>query len=382
MRDFDEIRRSVRSLCAAFPGEYWRTLDIERSYPTEFVSILTQAGFLAALIPESYGGSGLPLSAACAILEEINSQGCNSAACHAQMYTMGTILRHGSTEQKERILPSLANGSLRLQAFAVTEPSSGTDTASISTFARHDSRCYIISGQKIFTSRAEHSDLLLLLARTTSKDEVSKRTDGLSIFLIDMRQALGNGLTLKPIRTMMNHATCEMFIDDLRVPERDLVGEEGKGFRYVLDSMNAERILISAESIGDARWFIEKAVNYANIRVVFGHSIGSYQGIQFPIARSYIAMKAAILMTQKAAALFDANNSCGAEANMAKLLASEAACQAADVCMQTHGGYGFAEQLDIERKFRETRLYQVAPVSTNMILSYIGEHVLHLPKSY
>ncbi|KAF0110934.1 MAG: acyl-CoA dehydrogenase [Rhodospirillaceae bacterium] len=380
MEAFDDIRRSVKSLCAGFPGEYWRTLDAERAYPIAFVEALTQAGFLAALIPEEYGGSGLPLAAACVILETIQAEGCNGAACHAQMYTMGTILRHGSAEQKAHLLPQLAKGTVRLQAFGVTEPSSGTDTTAIRTFARRIGDHYVINGQKVFTSRAEHSDMMLLLARTTPRDQLRRKSDGLSVFLVDLREAVG--ISLRPIRTMMNHATCEVFIDTLHVPATNLIGEEGKGFRYILDSMNAERILIAAECIGDARWFIRKAADYARERVVFGHPIGRNQGVQFPIARAYAATEAAALMVKKAAALFDAHAPCGAEANMAKLLAAEASWQTADMCVQTHGGYGFAEQFDVERKFRETRLYQVAPVSTNMILAYLGEHVLHLPKSY
>ncbi|VBB69726.1 Butyryl-CoA dehydrogenase [invertebrate metagenome] len=382
MEEFNDIRRAVKALCANFPGEYWRALDAERAYPTAFIAALTRAGFLAALIPEEYGGSGLPLAAACVILEEIQAQGCNSAACHAQMYTMGTILLHGSAEQKARFLPLLACGALRLQAFGVTEPSSGTDTTAIQTFARRIGDDYIINGQKVFTSRAEHSDLMLLLARTTPREQVDHKREGLSVFLINIREAVGYGLSLRPIRTMMNHSTCEVFIDNLHVPAMNLIGEADKGFRYILDSMNAERILIASECVGDARWFIHKAADYARERVVFGRSIGCNQGIQFPIARIYAAAEAAALMVQKAAAMFDAHQPCGAEANMAKLLAAEASWQAADMCMQTYGGYGFTEQFDVERKFRETRLYQVAPVSTNMILAYLAKHVLHLPQSY
>ena len=380
--DHEEIRESVRRLCAGFPGEYWRQLDRDREYPTAFVRALTEAGFLAALIPEHYGGSGLGLGAAAAILEEVQHSGGNSAACHAQMYIMGTVLRHGSDTQKQAVLPEIASGALRLQAFGVTEPTSGTDTTSIRTTARRDGDHYVVNGQKIWTSRAEHSDLMLLLARTTPKDEVPTRTEGLSVFLIDMRAAVGRGLTIRPIRAMLNHATTEVFFDDLRIPADTLIGTEGKGFRYILDGMNAERILIAAECIGDARWFVDKASAYARERVVFGRPIGQNQGIQFPIARAHAATEAAALMVKRAAALFDAGAPCGPEANMAKLLAADASWQAADMCVQTHGGFGFAEEYDVERKFRETRLYQVAPVSTNLILSYIAEKVLGLPKSY
>lgn len=380
--ELDQIREAVAALCADFPGEYWRAKDRERAYPTEFVEALTKSGFLAALIPEEYGGSGLGLIEACAILETVQRSGCNGGACHAQMYTMGTILRHGSPEQKARWLPKIAAGELRLQAFGVTEPTSGTDTLSLRTTAERQGDTYVVNGQKVWTSRAEHSDLMLLLARTTAKDKVVKRTDGLSVFVVDMREALGNGLTIKPLRAMINHAATEVFFDDLHVPAANRLGEEGKGFRYILDGMNAERILIASECIGDARWFIEKARDYANERVVFGRPIGKNQGIQFPIARAYAATQAAALMVDKAAAMFDSGAPCGPEANMAKLIASEAAWQAADMCLQTHGGFGFAEEYDVERKFRETRLYQVAPISTNLILSYIAEHVLGLPRSY
>ena len=377
------IRASVRALCEKFPGEYWRKLDRERAYPTEFVAALTRAGFLAALIPEEYGGSGLPMLAAAAIMEEIHAAGCNGAACHAQMYTMGTLLRHGSAAQKKRYLPAIAKGELRLQAFGVTEPTSGTDTLNLRTTAvREGNSSYVVNGQKIWTSRAEHSDLLLLLARTTPREQVKKRTEGLSVFLVDMREVRGKGLTVKPIRTMMNHATTEVFFDNMRVPAEGLIGEEGQGFRYILSGMNAERILIAAECIGDAKWFIAKASHYAKERVVFGRPIGQNQGVQFPIARSYIGMRAAELMVREAANLFDAGKDAGAEANMAKHLAAEASWAAADMCVQTHGGFGFAEEFDIERKFRETRLYTVAPISTNLILSYIAEHVLGLPRSY
>lgn len=380
--DLEAIRASVRTLCARFPVEYWRAKDRERAYPTEFVKALTEAGFLAVLIPEAYGGSGLGLRAAAAILEVIHKSGGNSAACHAQMYIMGTILRHGSAEQKEQWLPPIARGDLRLQAFGVSEPTSGTDTLSLRTTAERRSNRYIVNGQKVWTSRAEHSDLMLLLARTTPRDRVKRRGDGLSVFLVDMRAALGKGLTIRPIRTMINHATTEVFFDDLEIPADNLIGEEGQGFRYILDGMNAERVLIAAECVGDARWFIDRAVSYAKERVVFGRPIGQNQGVQFPIARAYAATEAADLMVQQVAARFDAGASIGPEANMAKLLASEASWQAADTCLQTYGGYGFAEDFDVERKFRETRLYQVAPISTNLILSYIAEHVLGLPRSY
>jgi alkylation response protein AidB-like acyl-CoA dehydrogenase len=380
--DLAQIRESVRALCAKFPGEYWRALDRERAYPAEFVAALTEAGFLAALIPEEYGGSGLSLTAAAAIMEEIQASGCNSAACHAQMYTMGTLLRHGSAAQKARWLPKIATGELRLQAFGVTEPTTGSDTLALRTTAVREGDHYIINGQKIWTSRAEHSDLLLLLARTTPREEAKRRTEGLSVFLVDMRLAQGTGISVNPIRTMMNHATTELFFDDLRVPAENLIGEEGQGFRYILSGMNAERILIAAECIGDAKWFIAKASAYAKERVVFGRPIGQNQGVQFPIARAYSQMRAAELMVREAASLYEAGRDCGAEANMAKLLGADASWAAADMCLQTHGGFGFAEEFDIERKFRETRLYQTAPISTNLILSYLAEHVLGLPRSY
>ena len=379
---YPEIRDAVAKLCARFPGSYWRELDRRMAYPTEFVTALTEAGYLSILIPEEYGGSGLPLSAAAAALEEIQRAGCNGGACHAQMYTMGTLLRHGSDAQKQRYLPKIAEGKLRLQAFGVTEPTSGTDTTALKTTARRDGDHFIVKGQKIWTSRAEHSDLMLLLARTTPKTEGMKRTDGLSVLLIDMREAVGNGLTIRPIRTMMNHATTEVFFDDLRVPTENLIGEEGKGFRYILSGMNAERILIAAECVGDAKWFIEKASAYANERQVFGRPIGQNQGVQFPIARAYANMRAAELMVREALALYEAGGNPGPEANMAKMLAADASFEAANVCVQTHGGFGFAEEYDVERKFRETRLYQVAPISTNLILSYLAEHVLGLPRSY
>ena len=380
--DHGEIRAEIRKLCADFPGEYWRKLDAERAYPGEFVKALTAAGYLAALIPEEYGGSGLPLSAAAAILEEIHHAGCNGGACHAQMYIMGALLRHGNAEQKRKYLPQIASGALRLQAFGVTEPSSGTDTSSIKTFARRENGHYVVNGQKIWTSRSEYSDLMLLLARTTPKHQVDKRTDGLSVFILDMQTARQSGLAIRPIRTMMNHSTTEVFFDNVPIPAENLIGEEGKGFRYILSGMNAERILIAAECIGDAKWFIEKATDYAKERVVFDRPIGRNQGIQFPLARAYAQMCAAELMVQKAAALFEAGRSCGAEANMAKLLAADASWAAAEACIQTHGGFGFAEEYDIERKFRETRLYQVAPISTNLILSFLAEHALGLPRSY
>ncbi|MFC3724718.1 acyl-CoA dehydrogenase family protein [Neoaquamicrobium sediminum] len=380
--EYREIREEVAKLCAEFPGEYWQKLDREHAYPSEFVQALTQAGYLAALIPEEYGGAGLPLSGAAAILEEIQRAGGNGGACHAQMYIMGAILRHGSEEQKREYLPRIASGELRLQAFGVTEPTSGTDTTSLRTTARREGDEYVINGQKIWTSRAEHSDLMLLLARTTPRDQVAKKTDGLSVFILDMNKAKTAGLTIRPIRTMMNHATTEVFFENVRVPARNLVGEEGKGFRYILSGMNAERILIGAECIGDAKWFIDKARGYACERVVFGRPIGQNQGIQFPIARAHAQMRAAELMVHHAAQLYEAGEQCGEEANIAKMLAAEASWAAAEACVQTYGGFGFAEEYDVERKFRETRLYQVAPISTNLILSYISEHVLGMPRSY
>jgi acyl-CoA dehydrogenase len=378
-----EIRGAIRQLCLKFDGAYWRQLDRERGYPTAFVKALTEAGWLATLIPEEYGGAGLGISAAAAVLEEVQRAGCNGAACHAQMYTMGTVLRHGSAEQKKRYLPGIAGGQLRLQAFGVTEPSSGTDTLALRTTAvKKNNSTYVVNGQKVWTSRAEHSDLMLLLARTTPKEQTKKRTEGLSVFLVDMRQALGHGLTIRPIRTMMNHNSTEVFFDNMEVPAENLIGEEGQGFRYILGGMNAERILIAAECIGDARWFIEKATDYAKERKLFGRAIGQNQGVQFPIARCYAQTEAADLMVRKAATLYEAGLPCGAEANMAKMIASEAAWASADMCVQTHGGFGFAEEYDIERKFRETRLYMVAPISTNMILNFVAEHVLGLPRSY
>jgi acyl-CoA dehydrogenase len=375
-----EIRAAVRELCAGFPGEYWRGLEPDR-YPEEFVRALTEHGWLAALIPEEYGGAGLGVSAASVVLEEVNASGGNAAACHAQMYTMGTLLRHGSEEQKRRYLPAIASGELRLQAFGVTEPAAGSDTTSIRTTAERSEGGYVIHGQKVFTSRAQHSDLLLLLARTTPQEEVERRSEGLSVFLVDMREA-GDALTITPLRTMMNHATTEIFIDGLEVPAGALVGEEGKGFRYLLDGLNAERILIAAECIGDGRWFVEKASRYASERVVFGRPIGANQGVQFPIARAHAAVEAADLMRWKAAWLFEQGQPCGAEANTAKLLASEASWAAANACLDAHGGFGFAAEYDVERKFRETRLYQIAPVSNNLVLAYLGQHVLDMPRSY
>ncbi|MBA4782798.1 MAG: acyl-CoA/acyl-ACP dehydrogenase [Rhizobiales bacterium] len=379
---YQDIREEVAKLCADFPGSYWRALDQERAYPEDFVAALTDAGYLAALIPEAYGGAGLPLGGAAAILEEIHLQGGNGGACHAQMYIMGTLLRHGSEEQKQRYLPDIASGRLRLQAFGVTEPASGTDTTSIRTFARREGDHYVVNGQKIWTSRAEYSDLMLLLARTTPKDEYAKRSDGFSVFLLDMNAARADGLTIRPIRTMMNHATTEVFFDNVKIPLENRIGEEGGGFRYILSGMNAERILIASECIGDAKWFINKASDYAIDRRVFDRPIGQNQGVQFPIAKAYAGMRAAELMVHEAARLFAAGADCGAESNMAKMLAADAAWEAANVCVQTHGGFGFAEEYDIERKFRETRLYQVAPISTNLILSYLAEHVLGLPRSY
>jgi len=364
--EHSDIRDAVAKLCAQFPGEYWRKLDREMAYPSAFVDALTQAGYLSVLIPEEFGGAGLKLSAAAAILEEIQRAGCNGGGCHAQMYTMGTLLRHGSQEQKAKWLPKIANGELRLQAFGVTEPSSGTDTSSLKTFAKREGNdSYIVNGQKIWTSRAEYSDLMILLARTTPKEQAKKA-----------------GLSIRPIRTMMNHSTTEVFFTDMKVPAENLIGEEGKGFRYILSGMNAERILIAAECIGDAKWFIAKATNYAKERSVFGRPIGQNQGIQFPIAKAYASMRAAELMVKEATRKYEAGLDCGAEANMAKMLAADASWEAANACIQTHGGFGFAEEYDVERKFRETRLYQVAPISTNLILSYVAEHVLGMPRSY
>ena len=381
-RDYPEIREAIAKLCEKFPGKYWQQLDRDRAYPTEFVRTVNDAGYLSVLIPEEFGGSGLGLTAACAVLEEIQRSGCNGGACHAQVYTMGTLLRHGSEEQKERYLPRIAAGELRLQAFAVTEPASGTDTTRIRTRAVLDGNDYVVNGHKVFISRAEHSDLMILLVRTTPRDSVKKRTDGMSVLIVDLREAVGNGLSIKPINTMMNHSSTELFIENLRVSAKNLIGEEGKGFRYILDGMNAERILIASECIGDARFFIDKASTYATEREVFGRPIGQNQGVQFPIARAYAQTEAAALMVSNAAQLFEQGKSCGAEANMAKMLAAEAAWFAGDTCVQTFGGYGFAEEYDVERKFRETRLYQVAPISTNLILSHIATHVLGMPKSF
>ncbi len=380
--DYAEIREGVAQVCARFPGEYWRELDRERSYPKAFVDALVADGYLAAMIPESYGGSGLNLMAAAAILEEIHRNGCNAAACHAQMYTMGTVLRHGSEAQKDAYLPKIASGELRLQAFGVTEPTSGTDTLALKTTAKRDGDEYVINGQKIWTSRAEHSDLMLLLARTTPRADVKKRTDGLSVFLIDLRECVGRGVTIRPIRTMINHSTTEVFFDNVRIPASSLVGVEGQGFRYILSGMNAERILIAAECIGDAKWLLDKASAYARDRVVFGAPIGKNQGIQFPLARAYAHMLAAEAIVYRAAAMYDAGQDPGVEANTAKMLAADASWEAAEACMQTYGGFAFAEEYDVERKFRETRLYQIAPISTNLILSFIAEKVLGLPKSY
>jgi len=377
-----EIRAGVRKLCERFGDGYWREVDEKRAYPDAFVRTMTDAGYLSILIPEVYGGSGLGIREASIVLEEINRSGGNAAACHAQMYIMGTLLRHGSEEQKRLYLPKIAAGDLRLQAFGVTEPDAGSDTTSIRTTAVRSSDGYIVNGQKIWTSRVQHSDLLLLLVRTTPLDQVARRTDGLSLLLIDLRDAVGRGVTIKPIRTMINHHTAEVFFDNLHVPFEQLIGEEGKGFRYLLDSLNAERILIAAESLGDGYWFIERTVQYANQRIVFGRPIGQNQGVQFPIAQAYVNIQAADLMRFRAAELFDSNAPCGAEANMAKLLAADAAWQAANTALQTHGGFGFATEYDIERKFRETRLYQVAPISTNLVLAYIAHNVLKLPRSY
>ncbi len=377
-----DLRSAVGELCRRFPDTYWRELDREEAYPEEFVRTLTDAGYLAALIPEEYGGAGLGIAEASVILEEVNHSGGNAAACHAQMYIMGTLLRHGSEEQKREYLPKIASGELRLQAFGVTEPTTGTDTTQLKTMAVRDGDRYIVNGQKVWISRAEYSDLMLLIARTTPLDQIKKKTDGLSVFLIDLRTAVGNGVTINPLRTMMNHATTEVFFDNLEVPASQLIGEEGRGFRYLIDGLNAERILIAAECVGDGRWFIERSVAYANERIVFNRPTGKNQGVQFPIARTHVNIEAADLMRKRASELFDAGQPCGAEANMAKLLAADASWEAANVAVQTFGGFGFAEDYDIERKFRETRLYQVAPISTNLILSYIAEHVLGLPRSF
>ena len=380
--DFPEIREGVRRICADFPGAYWRQLDEEEAYPSAFVKAMTQAGFLSALIPESYGGAGLPLRAAGVILEEIHASGANASATHAQMYTMGTVLRHGSAQQKQQYLPQIAAGQLRLQAFGVTEPTSGTDTTRLKTRAVREGDHYVINGQKIWTSRALHSDLMLLLARTTPLEQVAKRTEGLSVFLVDMREAVGHGMTIRPIKAMINHNTTEVFFDNLRIPADALIGEEGKGLRYIMDGMNAERILVSHESIGDAKWFVKTAVKYANERVIFDRPIGKNQGIQFPIAKAYAQTQAAELMLRKAAAVFEAGQPCGEFANMSKLLSAEAAWEAGETCMQTLGGFAYAREYDVERKWREARVQRTAPISTNLILSFIAEHVLGLPRSY
>jgi acyl-CoA dehydrogenase len=380
--EFTDYRRAVRALCAQFGSEYWQSVDERADYPEAFVKALTDAGWLAALIPEDYGGGGLTVTEASVILEEINRSGANSGACHAQMYIMGTLLRHGSDDQKRRYLPEIAAGRLRLQSFAVTEPTTGTDTTKTRTTAVRHGDHYVVNGQKVWTSRMQHSDLMLLLARTTALTEVKKKTEGLSVFLVDLRGATEKGMTVRPIRNMVNHETNEVFFEDFEVPAENLIGDEGKGFRYILDGMNAERILIAAECIGDGYWFIERARGYANERVVFDRPIGQNQGIQFPIARAYANVRAADLMRYEAARLFDEGRPAGAEANLAKLLAADASWEAANVCLQTFGGFGFAADYDVERKFRETRLYQVAPISTNLILSYIGEHVLGMPRSF
>ncbi|MFT6582656.1 MAG: acyl-CoA dehydrogenase [Alphaproteobacteria bacterium] len=383
--DYPEIRDAVRKICEGFPGEYWRNLEdqpVEGNYPTEFVNALTESGYLGALIPEEYGGAGLPIRAGAVILETIHETGCSAGACHAQMYTMGTVLRHGSDAQKKEYLPKIASGELRLQAFGVTEPTTGSDTTQLKTRAEKDGDDYIINGQKVWTSRALHSDLMLLLARTESADTVKKRSDGLSTFLVDMRKAVGNGMEIKPLAAMVNHNTTEVFFDNLRIPSSALIGEEGKGFRYILDGMNAERILISAEGVGDAKYFVRRAVDYANERVVFGRPIGQNQGVQFPIAKAYADAEAAAMMARKAAALFDAGMPCGAEANMAKHLTAEAAWNAGEACMATFGGFAFAREYDIERKWRECRIMRTAPISTNLIMAFIGQHVLGMPRSY
>jgi len=380
--DYPEIRDAIRRICADYPGAYWRDLEAREAYPTEFVEALTHAGYLSVLIPSEYGGAGLPLRAASVILEEIHASGCNAGACHAQMYIMGTLLRHGSEEQKGYYLPKIASGELRLQAFGVTEPSTGSDTTSLKTRALRDGAEYVINGQKVWTSRAFHSDLMLLLARTTPQDQVRKKTEGLSVFLVDMRKARGNGLEIRPLKAMINHNTTEVFFDNLRVPARNLIGEEGKGFRYILDGMNAERILIASETLGDGRWFTNTAKAYASERVVFGRAIGQNQGVQFPIARAYAELVGAEMVLRRACALFASGRPCGEDANIAKLLSSEAAWHAAEACLQTHGGFGFAREYDVERKWRETRLMQIAPISTNLILAYVAEHVLGMPRSY
>jgi len=380
--DYRELRDAVRRICEKFPSEYWRGLDNRSGYPSEFVAALTEAGFLGALIPESLGGSGLPLRAAAVIREEINGSGCTASAAHAQMYIMGTLLRHGSDEQKQRYLPQIASGKLRLQAFGVTEPTTGSDTTQLKTRAELQGDHYIVNGQKVWTSRALHSDLMLLLARTTPPDQAKKRTDGLSVFLVDLREAKGNGIDIRPIKALINHNTTEVFIENLKVPAANLIGEEGQGFRYILDGMNAERILVASECIGDGRWLLKKGVAYANERIVFGRPIGQNQGVQFPLAHAFAELEAADMMARRAAALFEAGRPCGMDANIAKLLASEATWKAAEAALQTHGGFGFAQEYDIERKWRESRIYQTAPISTNMVLAYVAQHVLGLPRSY
>lgn len=380
--DYPELRHTVRRICERFPGEYWRELDSRSGYPSEFVAALTEAGFLGALIPESYGGSGLPLRAAAVILEEINASGCTASPAHAQMYIMGTLLRHGSAEQKQRYLPQIASGKLRLQAFGVTEPTTGSDTTKLKTRAERNGDHYVVNGQKVWTSRALHSDLMLLLARTTPHDQVKNCTEGLSVFLVDLREAKGNGIEIRPIKALINHNTTEVFIENLKVPADNLIGEEGQGFRYILDGMNAERILVASECIGDGRWLLKKGVAYANERIVFGRPIGQNQGVQFPLARAFAELEAADMVARRAAALFQAGRPCGADANIAKLLASEATWKAAEAALQTYGGFGFAQEYDIERKWRELRIYQTAPISTNMVLAYVAQHVLGLPRSY
>ena len=380
--DYPELREAVQRICAKYPGAYWRGLEDNEAYPTDFINELTEAGFLASLIPEEYGGTGLPLRAAAVILEEINASGCTASQGHAQMYIMGTLLRHGSEAQKQEYLPKIATGELRLQAFGVTEPTSGTDTTALRTRAVRDGDSYIVNGQKVWTSRALHSDLMLLLARTTPLDGVKRKSDGLSVFLVDLRAARGNGLEIRPIRAMINHNTTEIFFDNLRIPASSLIGEEGKGFRYILDGMNAERILVASECVGDGKWFVKKATEYANARVVFGRPIGQNQAIQFPIARAWAELEAADMVCRRAAALFQDGKDCGADANIAKMLASEATWKAAEATMQTYGGFSYAKEYDIERKWREVRLYQIAPISTNLILSYVGQHVLGMPRSF
>ncbi|MBT3899023.1 MAG: acyl-CoA/acyl-ACP dehydrogenase [Gammaproteobacteria bacterium] len=380
--DLAQIRQAVRQLCDQYGEDYWLQLDRDRGYPSEFVQELSEAGFLNILIPEAYGGAGLGVIEASAVMEEVCRAGAHAGACHAQMYVMGSVLRHGNEAQKNRYLPEIASGKLRLQSFGVTEPTTGTDTTSLKTVAKKDGDEYVINGQKVWISRIEHSDLMVLLARTTPKDEVQKKTQGLSAFIVDVREAVGNGLTIQPIESMINHHSCELFFDDLRIPAENLLGEEGAGFKVILDGMNAERILIAAECVGDGRYFVDKASAYASDRTIFDRPIGMNQSVQFPIARCYAEIEAASLMVDKAAKMFDAGEPCGAEANMAKMLASEASWRAGDVCMQTHGGYAFAKEYHIERKFRETRLYQIAPISTNLILSFIGEHVLKMPRSF